>query len=159
MESGGNIVRVRLLQWRPPLIALALLLGALALHFTMPVWGFFVLAVWQVAGVLLVAGLVLLLWAFILFKTHANDILPTAPHTTVLITTGPYVYTRNPMYLGLALLLMAAGLFFGTLPFFLAAALFYGIINWVHAPFEEQKLERQFGDTYRAYCLRTRRWL
>jgi len=75
----------------------------------------------------------------------------------VLITSGPYRFTRNPMYLGLALTYVGeAGALLQAWPLLtLVAVLAY--VNWWVVPIEEERLEafREYGD----YCSRVRRWL
>lgn len=152
-------VAEQLVTVRPPLIAGALLLISLLLHYVVPFWDFFNLRVLDVGIIFVAAGFILIAWAFILNKHHGNDILPTAPKASALLTTGPYTFTRNPMYLGMSIMLLGIAFIFGTLPFFFAAGIFYFILNVAHIPFEEFKLEKQFGDSYRVYLRRTRRWI
>lgn len=83
---------------------------------------------------------------------------PTATNDR-LVTTGIYRYTRNPMYLGIIGLLLAIAIHVGTLPFYLAAAVYFIVINHVFCPYEEAKLAATFGDHYNAYRNRVRRWL
>lgn len=148
----------KLVPLRPPLIAGGLM-GLAFLTHLLPFMRVFEFRIVDVGAVFCLAGLGVLLWAFFLFKQHGNDVLPTAPKAALLLTKGPYIFTRNPMYVGMVVIMLGAAFLFGTLPFFVAAALFYFILNSVHIPFEEHKLENQFGDAYRAYMKHTRRWI
>lgn len=149
----------KVLHIKPPLIAGGLLLLAALLHFALPIWSFLDLRIVDVGVMIIGAGAGLMLWAFLLFKKHGNSILPTAPRASVLLRKGPYTFTRNPMYLGIALILLGIAFLMGTLPFFVAAGLFHTAVDRVHIPYEEFKLENQFGEAYRSYTARTRRWI
>jgi protein-S-isoprenylcysteine O-methyltransferase Ste14 len=86
---------------------------------------------------------------------------PVRPFTqpVALVSGGMFRLSRNPMYLGLVLVLVGAALFLSS-PLALLVAPAYGW--WVQRRFiarEERLLEERFGDAYRAYCLRVRRWV
>lgn len=93
------------------------------------------------------------------FEKVGTEILPTSPHNSALITDGFYRYSRNPMYLGMVAMLLGVAFYIGTLPFFLAALCHFLVLNFAFVPFEEEKMERQFADSYRAYKGKVRRWL
>ena len=83
---------------------------------------------------------------------------PTSPTNHKLITSGPYHFTRNPMYLGLVILALGVALWAGAWPMFIApVAMFRHRED--HIPFEEAKMRRQFGATYEGYVERVRRWV
>jgi len=86
---------------------------------------------------------------------------PVRPFTepVALVSDGMFRLSRNPMYLGLILVLAGAALLLSS-PLVLLVAPAYGW--WVQRRFiarEERLLEDRFGDAYRAYCLRVRRWV
>jgi protein-S-isoprenylcysteine O-methyltransferase Ste14 len=86
---------------------------------------------------------------------------PVRPFTepVALVSDGMFRLSRNPMYLGLILVLAGAALLLSS-PLALLVAPAYGW--WVQRRFiarEERLLEDRFGDAYRAYCLRVRRWV
>ncbi len=98
-------------------------------------------------------------WAFILFWREGTEIEPTSPANRALVTSGPYRFTRNPMYLGLVLLALGIALWVGAWPMFLAPIAVFATVNWVHIPFEEAKMRRQFGAAYDDYTAQARRWM
>ena len=98
-------------------------------------------------------------WAIVLFRRAGAEINPTSPANRRLITSGPYHYTRNPMYLGLVILSLGIAFWVGAWPMFIAPIAVFATANWVHIPFEEGKMRRQFGATYESYVRRVRRWL
>lgn len=111
------------------------------------------------AGALLfVAGAAVMLAAAGLFRRLGTNIPPSRP-TTLIATTGPYRWTRNPMYLGMAL--VYAGLTIGLdgpIAFVLLPLVLIAIQTQVIAR-EERYLEAKFGDDYRRYKAEVRRWL
>jgi len=99
------------------------------------------------------------LWAFILFRAEGTEINPTSPANRKLVARGPYRFTRNPMYLSLIILSLGIALWVGSWPFFLAPIAVFATANWVHIPFEEAKMRRQFGASFDAYASKIRRWI
>ncbi|HWX80553.1 MAG TPA: isoprenylcysteine carboxylmethyltransferase family protein [Steroidobacteraceae bacterium] len=111
-------------------------------------------------GIALVAiAFVPSVWAFSLFRTEGTEINPTSPANRKLVTRGPYRYTRNPMYLSLVVLSLGIAVWVGSWPFFLAPIAVFATANWIHIPFEEAKMRRQFGAEYDGYVGRVRRWV
>jgi len=78
--------------------------------------------------------------------------------TTRIVRTGAFRFSRNPMYLSLALLLAAAALLANAFSFVLATILFMVVISRGVIQPEERYLEKKFGDAYRRYTARVRRW-
>ncbi|MBB4267996.1 methyltransferase family protein [Roseospira visakhapatnamensis] len=78
---------------------------------------------------------------------------------THLHTDGLFRWSRNPMYLGFALMTAGAALLFGTLTPLLLAVLFAVICDRWYIRFEERAMQAAFGDAYAAYRQRTRRWV
>ena len=146
---------------RPPVLFLVALLLGLALDrlLPVPVAGLEAGAVrWIGAGVLILSGLALAA-AGIRDFTSAGTPVPTNEPTRALVTTGMHGRTRNPIYLGMFLLYGGIGLGAGSpwalilvLP--LAIAIRYGVVAR-----EEAYLELRFGDAYRQYKIRVRRWV
>jgi protein-S-isoprenylcysteine O-methyltransferase Ste14 len=146
---------------RPPLLFLAALLLGLAsdrllpLPLTLPGGD---LVHWTVAGSLILLGLGLATAGIRNFSRAATPV-PTNEPTRALVATGIHGWSRNPIYLGLFLVYAGIGVVAGspwvlilTLP--LAITIRYGVVAR-----EEAYLERRFGDAYRDYKARVRRWL
>jgi protein-S-isoprenylcysteine O-methyltransferase Ste14 len=77
----------------------------------------------------------------------------------VLVIEGLFGLSRNPMYLGFTLLLLGAALIADAVTALLPVAAFFLAAHLWYIPFEEKAAERRFGDAYRAYRSRVRRWL
>jgi protein-S-isoprenylcysteine O-methyltransferase Ste14 len=97
--------------------------------------------------------------AFYQFYRARTTFNPLRPESaTALVTSGVFAWTRNPMYLGLALLLLGWAIRLGTLSSFAGALLFPPLIRHVQIRSEEQALRRRFGSDYDRYCQGVRRW-
>jgi protein-S-isoprenylcysteine O-methyltransferase Ste14 len=85
-------------------------------------------------------------------------VLPNRP-ASALATGGPYHFTRNPMYVGMALLYIGLALVLNTAWPLVFLPLVLLIIDAAVIRREERYLISAFGEEYRAYCSRVRRWL
>lgn len=154
----ANAVCPRILTYRPPRIALSLLCFAAVAQFTTPAsWGAF-RSLPTAAAVVGITGFMLMIRAWWLFRIRGTAIFPTAI-TSMLVTDDVYRLTRNPMYLGLIMMILGVGLFAGSIFYVAAAAVFFLIINHAFCPYEEQKLRSEFAESYETYCRQVRRWL
>lgn len=90
-------------------------------------------------------------------KTTVNPLAPSQAHK--LVVNGLYKVSRNPMYLGMALLLAGAALYLGEGAAFGFVALFVLLMNVLQIKPEEDALERKFGNDYLDYKRRVRRWI
>ena len=106
-----------------------------------------------------VAGIVLAIWAVVAFRSAETEIAPTSTSNKTLVVLGPYRFTRNPMYLGLILLSFAIAFFIGRLLYFAVPVLMFLLCNGLFIPFEETKMQRQFGNQYTNYVAHVRRWI
>ncbi len=143
----------------PPLIYLGtLLLGLLAdwlLGLSLPMS-----APLRVAAliILLVAGGALLLAAQSHFARAETDVKPWKTSSAV-VSRGIYAFTRNPMYLGMALIYLGLAIAFVSLSALVLLPLLFVAVQTQVIAREERYLEAKFGDEYRAYKARVRRWL
>ena len=96
--------------------------------------------------------------AFFLFLALRVNPMPEMA-TTKLVLRGPFRFTRNPMYLGLVLLYAAFGLPWACLWTLVLAPVLVWVMTAYAVRREERYLEAKFGDAYRAYCARVRRWI
>jgi protein-S-isoprenylcysteine O-methyltransferase Ste14 len=103
-------------------------------------------------------ALALAVWA-IVTMTRAGSSVPTNLPTATIVETGPYRVTRNPIYLGMFLGLAGLAIAFDSLWLLVALAAFALVIRYGVVAREEAYLERRFGDVYRRYRARVRRWL
>jgi len=111
-----------------------------------------------VAWVLTAIWLYLMVGSFQLFWRKHTSVLPIRPSTTLVIE-GPYRFTRNPMYLGLALLTIALGLFLNTWWVIILLVPALVVVQRFVIAREERYLHRRFGAAYDAYRCQVRRWI
>lgn len=104
------------------------------------------------------AGLALCGWTRCLFLQNQTTMSPFES-PVFLITAGPFRISRNPAYLGMALILLGLALLLGTLAPFAMPVLFILIIERVYIPIEERMLTDRFGDRYKKYQTAVRRWI
>ena len=109
-------------------------------------------------GAVIVAGLLLASVGIRHFRRQHTTVEPFGT-PTALVSTGPYRFTRNPMYLGIVVTLAGIALLVATIPFLIPPVAFFVIINATQIPREEAKLTALFGDQYTHYRQRVRRWL
>lgn len=142
----------------PPVYLLAALALMILLHWFVPVgqivplWG-----KWLGIGVFLL-GTAIGIALSAVFGRRQTTIKPFQ-RSSVLITDGLYRYSRNPIYLGMALILLGVALFLGSVTPFFVIPLFVALIQQRFIRHEERMLAETFGDDYRAYQRRTRRWI
>jgi protein-S-isoprenylcysteine O-methyltransferase Ste14 len=105
-----------------------------------------------------VIGLTLIVTAIVTLANAGTTIMPHGI-STELVTTGPYWRFRNPIYLGEAFMLLGAAELSKNVWFVIAAAVFAGLVTVLQILPEERHLEARFGDAYRDYKARSRRWL
>lgn len=145
----------------PPFIYAGAFVIGYAVHRVVPVYlwpGGAPRAARVVAWTLLGVGLGLGASAVFLFRRAGTTPNPTRP-TTAIVVHGPYRFTRNPMYLGLVGLYLGLVVFLNALwPLVLLPAV-VALVQRLVIRREEAYLEAKFGDQYRAYKRRVRRWL
>ena len=109
---------------------------------------------------LLLCGFALPLIGVWQFKQAATTVDPTQPEKSLkLVTHGVYAYTRNPMYLGFLLLLLAQVCWLGQLVTLSGCVIFVVYLQLFQINPEQRFLQQQFGAQYTEYCQRVRPWL
>lgn len=111
-----------------------------------------------IAAVLLVPGFGLLFWSLLLFFKARTSPLPMVP-TTAIVRSGPYRWTRNPMYLAMVLVYAGVALWFDVFWALVLIPLVIWLVNRLIIRKEERYLEERFGEEYRRYKTEVRRWL
>ncbi len=98
--------------------------------------------------------------AIVSFRLARTTIHPHKPHETrKLIVIGTNAITRNPMYLGLLLVLIAWAIYLANIVSFIPIPFFVAYLNRFQIGPEERALADRFGSEYEEYCRRVRRWL
>jgi protein-S-isoprenylcysteine O-methyltransferase Ste14 len=143
---------------KPPHIA-GLLLGLSAgLHFVLP-QAYRRQFACLICGVIAIAiGSGLMVWAWWLFRKSGTPIRPTE-QATALVTSGPFRFSRNPMYLGIVVMMLGIAVWVGSLPMLIAPVGFFAVMSLVFIPYEERRLRETFDDAFLAFTRSVRRWL
>jgi protein-S-isoprenylcysteine O-methyltransferase Ste14 len=142
----------------PPLIYLGGLAVGFALEALLPGTSFSAVLQWILGGALLVAGLALLASFNTAFHREGTAVEPWKP-TTAIVSTGPYRLTRNPAYVGMALVYIAIAVLAEALWVLLPLPLVLAMVDRGVIAREERYLERKFGQEYLDYKSRVRRWV
>jgi protein-S-isoprenylcysteine O-methyltransferase Ste14 len=142
----------------PPILALILILLAWLFTRFLPVPPIVFPFHKQIGALLLLAGFAIGFSAWLIFVKRKTPLRPGQPPSS-FVESGPYRFTRNPMYLGAVIFLL--GLFFVARSwyFLIPPVFFFTLLNSILIPFEEGLMHRTFGDSYDNYCRRVRRWL
>lgn len=106
----------------------------------------------------ILAGLLIGFWGVWQFRKSRANIKPfTQPD--VFVIEGPYRFTRNPMYLGVVLMLLGAWVLMGAVTPIVGVVIFAVTANQWYIPVEERMLQDRFGPNFDAYCSKVRRWI
>ena len=143
----------------PPLVLLIICaVGSSVLARFMPLFTFSV-PMWLVCLELLV-GAVFLFPAVLSFVKNETTVSPLSPaEASILVTDGVYSITRNPMYVGMLLLLLGVNFLHGAASSFVMVLAFFILIDRWQIAVEEENLLNLFGEAYRDYAKRVPRWL
>jgi protein-S-isoprenylcysteine O-methyltransferase Ste14 len=156
--------------WAPSLQVVALLLFHALLPFGVSAltarhgWSAGHPAAWNLLGLLPVAGgVVVLTWVVVLHDREAPkhgwrvEATPFEP-TQYLIASGPYAYTRNPIYLSHLTIWSGWAVFYGSVAVAAGVTVMWLSLTFVVIPYEERGLMRQFGEPYVRYQQLVHRW-
>ena len=146
----------------PPGVPVTTVLAGVGLDYLWPIetgFAFDAQARYCVGG-LIFSGAVLGLglWSVVLFRQSGQNENPWAP-TTGIVERGPYRVTRNPMYLQMVLACIGIAIMLWNVWILLLTPLCAWALQRFAILPEEAYLEAKFGDTYRAYKSRVRRWI
>src|SRR5688572_19884975 len=145
----------------PPLLFVVPIMGAAMLHSRRP---------WPIAHgnamaltlggfCILATGIAIGLASVYTFRRANTTILPVGRPTTAIVERGPYRFTRNPMYVAMAVGHVGIALLLNSVWVLLPLPLVLLVVDLFVIRREERYLADKFGESYRHYCLRVRRWL
>jgi protein-S-isoprenylcysteine O-methyltransferase Ste14 len=157
VENTGDRAQVRL---PPPLLFLTCVLAAGLLDYLAPVRVVDApIAIRTIPAVLFfgISGYVALHAVFVLIK-HGTGVDP-ARSTTTIVSSGPFRFSRNPMYLALLVMLAGLAVLLASIWFLAFTVVLWLLLDRLAVQPEEKYLEAKFGDHYRAYRSRVRRWI
>ena len=137
---------------------LILLVLSVLLSFIFPVPAFLSPPATYCGFLIIGFGFVLALWSRSLFLKNSTT-LQLSEEPASLVTSGPFRLSRNPIYLGMASILLGVAVVFGTLVALVFPVILGVVIEFFIIPGEERKLENIFGELYREYKKCVRRWI
>jgi len=143
---------------RPPLIYLTSLILGAVIHLVMPL-PFLPGKLAVPLGVPLVAvAIALFSYSVVRFRTAGTPV-PARKPTTVIVRTGPYRFSRNPIYLAFSVFQLGIAIWVNSVWLLATLVAAVALTNYVVIRREEQYLERKFGAHYLDYKASVRRWL
>jgi protein-S-isoprenylcysteine O-methyltransferase Ste14 len=144
----------------PPAVALLAAAFMWLVARALPVLDFHIPARGQLAIAIAVIGLAIAAFAFFQFRRAGTTVNPMRPaESAVLVTTGIYRFSRNPMYVGDVVLLAAWAVWLANLAALIGLLLFVAYISRFQITLEERALEARFGAAYVEYRRSVRRWI
>ena len=139
----------------PPVITLACIAGQFILYLMLPLQVNLSLLL---GLMLLIASIGLIVMSFKELQNNETTYVPDG-EPEQLVTTGPFSFSRNPIYLGMFGILLATAFLMQSLSALLIPVLFISIIQNTWIPHEEAKLSEKFSDEWGVYAANTKRWL
>jgi len=142
----------------PPVYFLAAIALTIALHFLFPVVTIVPLP-WRFVGLLAIAaGITLNIVADRQFKQRNTTVKPFQ-ESSALVTIGAFRWSRNPMYLGMVLIVSGIAIIEGSVTPWIVVAALAVLLDRIFIRCEEKMLQETFGNLFQRYKKRTRRWL
>ena len=142
----------------PPLYLFTSIALMLVLHFYFPIYKIFEFPVSLVGLIILIFGISMIVWKARYFNKYDTPIKPFEK-STYLIRDGLYRYSRNPIYLGMVILLLGGAILLGSVSPFFVVPVFAFVTQKVFILKEEKDLEEIFGKEYLDYKSEVRRWI
>src|SRR5213083_1813557 len=142
----------------PPLLFILPIVASLVMEWLVPTTFTQGVFRWNLGAIFFVAGLALNIVGFVTQKRAGTDPIPFHPSTRI-VTHGPYRFSRNPMYIGLALCTLGLAFLVDCAWMLLAVPIALVLIDRLVVTREERYLERKFGEEYLSYKRRVRRWI
>ena len=153
--TTGGPATGRPLFLRPPLLFAAAIATGAVLH---RAWPLSFTARWPIGATLSIAGVALLVAAIREFEAAGTPV-PGSRVTTAIVRTGPYRFSRNPIYVAFVLIHLGIAASVGSWWLVVTLAVSISVIAFGVVPREERYLEARFGSPYRDYKSSVRRWL
>ena len=145
----------------PPILLVATLAFAIALQWLAPlpwIYGFAALEATALGLTMIVAAFAIDIWAALVFRSHKTTIMPHQASTR-LVTRGPFRFSRNPIYVGNLMVVAGLGLVLSNLWLLIATPILGFALTKLAIRREERHMEALFGDQWRDYRTRVRRWI
>jgi protein-S-isoprenylcysteine O-methyltransferase Ste14 len=136
----------------------ASIITAVVLHYFFPITTV-VAFPYNLLGLLIVGLGVYLAFQSVRLLISYNTTVEAGGNPSSLVTKCPFNYSRNPIYLGFLLIALGTATILSSISTFIAPIIFFVIANTIIIPFEENRLQKNFGIEYERYKTSVRRWL
>ncbi|MFN2440899.1 MAG: isoprenylcysteine carboxylmethyltransferase family protein [Chitinophagaceae bacterium] len=110
-------------------------------------------------AIIFIIGFAIMLRCIISFAVEGRGTLSPADPTKKLVITGLYKYSRNPMYVGVTMILIGEAIFFQSVNLWIYLIFVFIVFNIFILLHEEPRLRKDFGEEYKQYCQKVRRWV
>lgn len=137
---------------------LLLLILLILFHFTLPIVKFYYSPYNYVGTVLILFGGFINLWTDSLMKKGETTVKPHLKPSNLIIS-GPFKFTRHPMYLGMLSILLGAAIIASSLVSFIFPLIYIVLMEVLFIPMEERNLVEVFGEDYSEYKKKVRKWI
>jgi len=127
-------------------------------HFTRPIMKFEYSPYNYLGVVLIIFGGIINLWTDALMKKWETTVKPHLK-PSILITSGPFGFTRHPMYLGMLSILLGSSVIASSLVTLVFPIIYIMLMEALYIPMEEDNLEKAFNNEYLEYKRKVRRWI
>ena len=158
MNNADDDYDARIYKFVPGSTLGASIITAVVLHYFFPI-ATVIPFPYNLLGLLIVGfGMYLAFQSVRLLISH-NTTVEAGGNPSSLVTQCPYNHSRNPIYLGLLLIALGTATILSSLSAFIAPIIFFLVVNTIIIPFEENRLQKNFGIEYERYKGSVRRWL
>jgi protein-S-isoprenylcysteine O-methyltransferase Ste14 len=158
MNNNDEGDHARMYKYVPGSTLGASIIIAVVLHYLFPVTTIIPFPYNLLGLVIVGSGMYLAFQSVRLLISH-NTTFEAGGNPSSLVTRCPYSYSRNPIYLGFLLIALGTATILSSLSAFIAPILFFLVVNGIVIPFEENRLQKNFGIEYEKYKASVRRWL
>ena len=158
MNNDDDDDHARMYKYVPGSTLAASIITAIVLHYFFPVT-ILIPFPYNLLGLLIVGFGVYSAFLSVRLLISNNTTFEAGGNPSSLVTRHPYSYSRNPIYLGFLLITLGTGTILSSLSAFIAPIIFFLVVHTIIIPFEENRLQKNFGIEYERYKASVRRWL
>jgi protein-S-isoprenylcysteine O-methyltransferase Ste14 len=158
MNNNNEDDHARIYKYVPGSTLGASIIIAVVLHYFFPIT-ILIPFPYNLLGLLIVGFGVYLAFQSVRLLISHNTTFEAGGNPSSLVTRRPYSYSRNPIYLGFLLIALGTATILSSLSAFIAPIIFFLVVNTIIIPFEENRLQKNFGIEYEKYKASVRRWL
>jgi protein-S-isoprenylcysteine O-methyltransferase Ste14 len=142
----------------PPTYFYICVVISVVLHFVLPITHIIEYPFNWLCFLFFLVGGILNIWTDQIFEKNKTTVKPDEK-PTLLIQSGPFKISRNPMYLGMAIILVGVGFVLGSVSSFVGVIIFIITVDMRFINQEENILKEQFGDEFESYKKKVRKWI